>query len=209
MYCREHTDRAVGMFCVVARIPQMNSPRCFVCVFGDPQPPGKDLVESGVHHPKLGYAVHTSPGDILLLYCTGSYPRHPWSVPGIGVVLGIDQESISYRWIPTRQPIPKSQIDAAFEPNDRNKFKNIRFDTHWLFEISLKSRITRSTGLAFEQHATSPALRARTRAELKMVSGCPHAILPYPTPFERADGGFASTRDLSAQMTVFARAKSA
>lgn len=117
----------------------MNSPTCFVCVFGDPQPPGKDLVESGVHHPKSGYALHVNPGDILLLYCTGSYPKHPWSVPGIGIVLNADQQSIKYRWLPMRHPIPKSRMDAAFEPDDKGKFNNIRFDNYWLFQISLKS----------------------------------------------------------------------
>ncbi len=76
---------------------------------------------------------------MLLLYCTGNYPKHPWSVPGVGIVLGADQQSIKYRWLPMRQPIPKSRMDAAFESSDKDKFSNIRFDTHWLFEISLKS----------------------------------------------------------------------
>jgi len=30
-------------------------------------------------------------------------------------------------------------MDAAFETNDKGKFSNIRFDSHWLFEISRKS----------------------------------------------------------------------
>jgi hypothetical protein len=33
----------------------------------------------------------------------------------------------------------QGRIDAAFHPADLDKFKNIRFSSHWLFEISRMS----------------------------------------------------------------------
>jgi hypothetical protein len=72
----------------------MNRPKCFVAVFGDPQP-GKNRVDSGEYHPDSRYApFQTEPGHLMLLYCTGSYPRQPMKIPGIGVVLSTDRESV-------------------------------------------------------------------------------------------------------------------
>lgn len=118
----------------------MNSPKCFVAIFGDPQPPRKNRVESGEYHPDPQYAPFpTDSGDFILLYCTGSYPQRFMQIAGIGVVLSTDSESVKYRWLPFKEPIPKSQIDVAFEPADLKRFGNIRLSSHWLFEISLKS----------------------------------------------------------------------
>lgn len=114
--------------------------RIFVAVFGDPQQPNKSLLESGEYDPDPRYAPFPcEPGDLLLLYCTGSYPGRSKQISGIGVVLGLDDNLITYRWLPFQQAIPKSHIDKAFEPADRQKFENIRFSSHWLFEISRKS----------------------------------------------------------------------
>ena len=60
-------------------------------------------------------------------------------IPGIGVVLGTDSQWVKYRYLPLIQPIQKSQIDAAFDPIDLDKFKNIWMSSHWLFEISRSS----------------------------------------------------------------------
>jgi hypothetical protein len=118
----------------------MNSPKCFVAVFGDPQPPRKNRVESGEYRPDPRYApFQTEPGHLMLLYCTGSYPRHSMKIPGIGVVLSTDGESVKYRWLPFKEPIAKSRIDEKFAPADLEKFGDRRFSSRWLFEISLKS----------------------------------------------------------------------
>jgi len=115
----------------------MNSPMYFVAVFGDPQQPNKSLVESGEYNPDPQYAPFpTKPGDVMLLYCTGSYPQRFMQIPGIGIVLSTDRQWIKYRWLPFKEAIPKSRIDKAFEPTDLVKFDNIRFSSHWLFEIS-------------------------------------------------------------------------
>jgi hypothetical protein len=117
----------------------MNSPKCFVAVFGEPQP-GKSRVESGEYNPAPQYAPFpTEAGDLMLLYCTGSYPQRFMQIAGIGVVLSTDREWVKYRWLPFKEPIAKSRMDTAFEPADLKKFGNIRLSSHWLFEISLKS----------------------------------------------------------------------
>ncbi len=118
----------------------MNGPKYFVAVFGDPQQPNKSLVDSGTYDPDPRYAPFpTNPGDVMLLYCTGSYPNRSMQIPGVGIVLSTDREWIRYRWLPLKGAIPKSQMDGAFEPADLEKLSNIRFSSHWLFEISQRS----------------------------------------------------------------------
>lgn len=118
----------------------MNSPRCFVAVFGDPKPPGKNTVKSGEYHPIAKYTIsRTQIGDLMLLYCTSGYSGYSMKVPGIGVVLNTDGESIKYRWLPFKKPIEESWIDQAFTAADRKKFGERRFPDSQLFEISLKS----------------------------------------------------------------------
>lgn len=117
-----------------------NRPRYFFAMFGEPQPPFKDAVESGVYHPDPNTAPFpVTPGDVLLLYCTGSYPRHEMEVPGVGMVIGVDDEAIEYRYLPFVMPIPKHMIDSHFMPDDLQKFGNRRFSTFWLFELSKES----------------------------------------------------------------------
>jgi hypothetical protein len=111
----------------------------FVAVFGDPRRPEKEPVESGIYYPDPIRGTFPKSGDILLIYCTGNYPDHPKKIHGIGIVLGTDGQTVNYRYLPFVEPIPKSKIDQAFEPIDIAKFKNIRFDTFWLFKISKES----------------------------------------------------------------------
>jgi hypothetical protein len=119
----------------------MNEPKYFVAVFGDPgNPPEKDLVESGRYIPDPKYApFQPRPGDLLLLYCTEQYQQCPKQAPGAGVVTQVDGEAVAYRWIPFITPISKRAIDNTFEPEDVRKLRNIRFSSHWLFEVSKQS----------------------------------------------------------------------
>ena len=118
----------------------MNDPSYYVAVFGEPEPPGKDKVDSGIHHPDENRSPFpTKPGDILLLYCTGSYIGHFMQVPGVGIVIETKSTSIHYRYLPFSKPISKDEIDANFDDDDKERFKLIRFSSHWLFEISRNS----------------------------------------------------------------------
>ncbi len=50
----------------------MNAPKHHIAAFGDPKPPEKDAIESGIYHPDMRFApFRTEPGDLLLLYCIG------------------------------------------------------------------------------------------------------------------------------------------
>ena len=118
----------------------MKKPAYYVAVFGKPEPPDKDTVDSGRYY--LGIRGSDTPGergDILLLYCTASLGDNMMSVPGIGIVLTKTKESIFYRYLPFTSPISKDKIDRAFTEEDRKKFTSIRFNTYWLFDISHES----------------------------------------------------------------------
>ncbi|MGV7930764.1 MAG: hypothetical protein AB2L13_18005 [Spirochaetota bacterium] len=118
----------------------MKKPTYYVAVFGDPDPPEKDTVESGRYHLGIsGRSLPGEPGDILLLYCTGNYKGHSCSVPGIGIMLTKDHGTIYYRYLPFVHPISKYTIDNSFIKEDKSKFGNIRFNSHWFFEISRDS----------------------------------------------------------------------
>ena len=118
----------------------MKNPTYYVAIFGDPDPPEKDTVESGRYHLGIrGTDIPGERGDVILLYCTGTYAEHFMTVPGIGIILTKDKESIYYRYLPLSRPIAKGDVETAFTEEDRNKLSNIRFSSHWLFEISRDS----------------------------------------------------------------------
>jgi hypothetical protein len=118
----------------------MDSPQYFFAMFGEPIPPAKDTIESGVYHPDSKLAPFpVRPGDILLLYCTENYPQHAMKVPGIGVATHIDDTVIEYRYLQFKESLPKSKLEQAFKSGDLEKFNNRRFSTFWLFELSRES----------------------------------------------------------------------
>ena len=118
----------------------MKNPTYYVAIFGDPDPPEKDTVESGIYHLGIrGTDLPGEQGDIILLYCTGTYFEHYKCTPGIGVILSKDKEAIYYRYLPLSRPIARYNIEDAFNDEDRQKLSNIRFKSHWLFEITRDS----------------------------------------------------------------------
>ncbi len=116
----------------------MANPQYYIAVFGDPDSPDKDLVESGVYRPSSD-PLPVRTGDILLLYCTGGYKGHEMEVPGIGVALAVDDKAIRYRYLPFLVPISKNDLDRTLDETDLHKFRNIRFNTFRLLEISKTS----------------------------------------------------------------------
>lgn len=116
------------------------APRYFVSVFGNPEPPEKDKIESGIYHPDSKYSPFpTEVGDILLFYCTGSYAEHAMQVPGVGIVLRVSDKEIHYRYLPFIKKIYKDELEKYLDSAGNEKLKNIRFSSHWLFEISKQS----------------------------------------------------------------------
>jgi hypothetical protein len=116
----------------------------FVTVFGDPEKHG-DPVESGVYRAGENYpSFPVQPGDVMLLYCTEEYPTYSLTFAGIGIVIDVIRkvpETIRYRWIPFSQPIPRSEMNQAFDANDLAKMagSNLRFNTRRVFDISKPS----------------------------------------------------------------------
>jgi hypothetical protein len=126
----------------------MKKPAYYVAVFGKPEPPDKDTVDSGRYY--LGMRGTDTPserGDILLLYSSASHADNSMSVPGIGIVLTKTRESIFYRYLPFTSPMSKDQIDKAFTDEDRRKFTDVRFNTYWVFDISHESFSNATKGL--------------------------------------------------------------
>jgi hypothetical protein len=118
----------------------MKKPAYYVAVFGKSGPPDKDTVDSGRY--PLGIRGSDTPGergDILLLYCTDSHEDTAGCVPGIGVVLTKNKESIYYRYLPFVYPLSKYQIEKTFTDEDMEKLTGMRINNYWLFEISNES----------------------------------------------------------------------
>ena len=98
-------------------------------------------VEEGHFGVDSGWPPALTEGDRVLLYCTGSYRLYPKSVPGVGVVEEVDCDNrrffFDYKGLDKR--VPLDELRLAFQPDDRVKLANIRFDSFWLFEIAAKS----------------------------------------------------------------------
>jgi hypothetical protein len=121
------------------RFTIMKAPKCFVVVFGDPEP-GRDRAESGVYEAGEGYpSFLTEPGDMLLLYCTRGYAAYQVQVPGIGVVLEAKPNAIKYRWLPLDQPIKHQELKDSFEPEYSEKMRHLGIKVHRVFEVSQQS----------------------------------------------------------------------
>ena len=121
-------------------------PRYFVAVFGDSQP-DKDRVESGLYQAGEGYPPFEAvPGDVLLLYCTDEYANYRMLVPGIGIVLQADRDTVKYRWLPFSEPISRELILKNFDTEDASKMRQLGITVHRLFTISRSSFANTVTG---------------------------------------------------------------
>lgn len=115
--------------------------RFYLAVFGNPTTPGHVTVEEGRFGVLSGWPIDLAEGDRVLLYCTGGYALYPKSVPGVGVVEEVDHDNrrFFYDYRRLERPVPLDELRLAFQPDDRAKLANIRFDSFWLFEIARKS----------------------------------------------------------------------
>ena len=98
-------------------------------------------VEEGHFGVSSGWPLELAKRDHVLLYCTESYRLYSKSVPGVGVVKGVDHENhrffFEYRRLDKR--VPLEEVRLALHPDDRVKLANIRFDSFWLFPIKPRS----------------------------------------------------------------------
>ena len=114
------------------------SPRCYFAVYADPTLPGHVTIEGG-HFGNRAMPTNMRPGDMVLLYCTATYPGHAKSVPGIGLVTAVDhgQRDFNYDYVPFEVPIPLEFVRFAMSDVDQQRVANIRYE--WLFQISRES----------------------------------------------------------------------
>lgn len=118
----------------------MKEPRHFLAVFGKPEQPDKDTVDSGRFY--LGQRGADTPGergDLMLLYCSATDEEYSTSAPGIGIILTKTKEFIFYRYLPFSLQITIDHIEKTFTGDDSSKLKSVKSNTYWLFDISDES----------------------------------------------------------------------
>jgi predicted RNA-binding protein with PUA-like domain len=118
--------------------PPDESPRCYFAVFADPNLPGHVSVEGG-RFGNIRMPSTMRPGDMVLLYCTGTYSAHEKSVPGIGVLTSVDHvvHDFRYDYMPLERAVPLDFLRFAFVDDDKERLANIRRE--YLFQITRES----------------------------------------------------------------------
>jgi hypothetical protein len=118
----------------------MKNPTYYLAVFGKPEPPDRDTVDSGRFF--LGRRGADTPGergDVMLLCCNAVDAEQGMCATGIGIILTKTKEFIFYRHLPFSSPISKDVLEGAFSTEDRNRFSDIRPNNYWIFDISGES----------------------------------------------------------------------
>jgi hypothetical protein len=114
------------------------SPRCYFAVYADPTTPSHVTIEGG-RFGNRNMPKNMDIGDMVLLYCTSSYPGYAKTVPGIGLVTAVDHglRDFWYDYLPFAEPVPLEFVRFAITEDDRVRVANIRRE--WLFQISRES----------------------------------------------------------------------
>ena len=115
-----------------------DTPRCYFAVYADPRLPGHVAIEGG-RFGNRAMPKNMEAGDMVLLYCTGSYPGRAKTVPGIGLVTAVDHgmKDFRYDYVAFEQAVPLEFIRFAMTEDDRQRLANMRRD--FLFQISRAS----------------------------------------------------------------------
>ncbi len=115
------------------------TPKYFVAAFGE-QYTNKHPVD-GWEYPlgRLGNRYsYVTKGDVMLLYCTGSYIGHYMEAPAIGIVIDTqtvdDRYTLYYRYLPFDQSVQRDMINESLEPQERKYFLNP--GANFIFEIT-------------------------------------------------------------------------
>jgi len=119
-------------------IYENDSPRCYFAVYADPDLPGHVSIEGG-RFGNRAMPKNMGVGDMVLLYCTSSYPGHSNSVPGIGLVTAVNHvvKGFWYDYVAFEQAIPLEFIRFAMTKDDQARLANMWHD--FLFQISRAS----------------------------------------------------------------------
>ncbi len=114
------------------------SPRCYFAVYADPTVGDHVTVEGGMYGNRA-MPRELKAGDMVLIYCTSSYPGRAKTAPGIGIAKSVDHArgTYTYDYLPFQEPAPLELLRLAFTEDDRRKLLEMRHA--WLFEISSES----------------------------------------------------------------------
>ena len=105
-----------------------HTPNYFFIVFGGAHCEAHP-VEGGVYGHDANFITSSgiAVGDVVLLYCCGTYPEHYNEIPGLGIVTSIKtDDGIHYQYFPLCHPIPvnwdtmKVTIPELAPPGNRN-----------------------------------------------------------------------------------------
>ena len=116
-------------------MPHDDSPRCYFAVYADPTTPGHVTVEGG-RFGNRNMPPNMAPGDMVLLYCTSTYPGYAKSVPGMGLVTAVDHDMRDFwdDYMPFVEPVPLEFVRFVVTDGDRTHLANMRHE--WLFQVS-------------------------------------------------------------------------
>jgi len=89
-------------------------PNYFFAVFGEARR-ATYPIEGGVYHhdPNFVTSSGIAIGDVILLYCCGTYVGHYQEVPGLGVVTSIETDGIHYQYFPLCHPVSWNVVQAS------------------------------------------------------------------------------------------------
>ena len=121
--------------------------RFFFTVFG-PAYAITSPVNGGVYPHQHPYVCNldVQEGELMLLYCTKSYPGHCREAPGIGLVTGVQcngsREIIKYQFFPFRIPVKLGTLRQTVPELGKRVLSS---KGNWVFEICSKSFAESST----------------------------------------------------------------
>jgi len=119
----------------------MSALRYHFTMFGKPDPPERDTVESGIYHPfpDTQRIFECDPGAVLLIYCTGAYAQYAQTSPGLGLVFAIDERTVRFHFVPFDKSIDLDELRSGFHEDDRRRLNALHIELHHFREISARS----------------------------------------------------------------------
>jgi len=115
-------------------------PNYFFAVFGEAHQ-ATSPVDGGVycHDANFVRGVGIAKGDVMVLYCCGTYVGYDQEVPGIGVVTDIETDGIHYQYFPLSNPVRWRIVQAAVPDFQEPAKINWSLKGNWLRKISSSS----------------------------------------------------------------------
>jgi hypothetical protein len=117
-----------------------HTPNYFLAVFGEAHCVTHP-VDGGVYGHDANFVTSSgiAAGDVMLLYCCGTYPGHYQEVPGLGIVISIKTDGIHYQYFPVCHPVSWDTAQASIPDLQKPGNINWTLKGNWLRKISSSS----------------------------------------------------------------------